>query len=1085
MITESVPLDTAAIRNRTNGEIIHTLILMKSFAQFAYIFILLLALTRTPDDLYAGAVRQLGSSAGGITPVAGTVATLPPHDDVAYNGDILTAPVKVNIGFCINFHGIATSELWVNNNGNVTFVDKLIDWTPESLEGKFGIIAPYWGDVDTRTHGEVSYGRGNLVGTGESVFFVTWNEVGYFDFHDEKLNTFQLVLIDRSASTGRGGNFDIEFNYDQIRWEIGRADDTNDISDTDGVGAPSARAGYGQDDGTGNKVLFELPGSAITHQFLDFKLNGQVNPDGLIHGRLNSSVDGRYVMPIYNTHGLISVSGRSQAFENGAPGVFRVSRTGPTNADVVINYGASTPGYIGEGYPPGTVTILRGHSFADFSVAAENDWFFSYYRTLCVTLIDGTCGGIVQGGNACVQIIDDDLEDDPYYQGSEYRVYWSIAKLRDAAEGGQSGQLLVTRKVLGPTIVPVSQYSYASANLRRWGGSAGFYDLNVPFGVEIPQGVASVIVDVPAINDTLSELTEYFDFEIYPTFGHYVEPGGSVARLQVFDNDLPGPLLVGAPSFWNYGPFQFPLSGGGPIGSCMTIESSDDLIDWSVDRTLIIEESYMAYADPIGSARSRRFYRARTAGAYGNTAVGFYRVTIPGRTGTSGGYGLVAIHLNHPVNNTVANIFAGVPSGTEVLTLNAQGNLVPNLFDGNFWGWGAAPLTPGQAVFVRNPATTPLTITLYGVVPEGQIPQSISPGYSLRSSCVPQAGNLVNFQIPPVDGDAVNPWNPITQEMGGAFSYFNGYGWADDNVNPNAGNFAIGEGFYLNTQAAKSWTRSFSVWAQKLKAVGFAGNEFLMQLDGGKAGTSVQIQSSSDAVNWINFISFNEADASTSFSDESASGASARFYRASNSLGRAYSAVGFYRVTIPGRTGVNGDIGGYKLVAVQLKHPQGNTVANLFAGVPASTEVSTLNAYGQLVPNTFNGTSWTHGSKIISPGQAVLVRNPGTSDRLLTFFGTIPEGRIEQTILPGYSLIGSCVPRAGNLVNFQIPPVDGDAVNPWNVAAQEMGGALSYFNGYGWADDNLNPNAGNFAIGEGFYLNTQAAKSWIRSFLVW
>ena len=53
---------------------------------------------------------------------------------------------------------------------------------------------------------------------GTAAFCVNWVNVGYFSQHVDKLNSFQLLLIDQGS-----GNFDIEFNYDKVNWETGDA----------------------------------------------------------------------------------------------------------------------------------------------------------------------------------------------------------------------------------------------------------------------------------------------------------------------------------------------------------------------------------------------------------------------------------------------------------------------------------------------------------------------------------------------------------------------------------------------------------------------------------------------------------------------------------------------------------------------------------------------------------------------------------------------------------------------------------------------------------------------------------------------
>lgn len=96
-----------------------------------------------------------------------------------------------------------------------------------------------------------------------------------------------MVLIDRS-DIGTG-DFDIEFNYDQIQWETGDAS-----GGSGGLGGIPASAGFSNGVvGTGN-VSYEFPGSLVSGSFLD---------DGtrpLIDDSLNSDVLGRYIFSVRN-----------------------------------------------------------------------------------------------------------------------------------------------------------------------------------------------------------------------------------------------------------------------------------------------------------------------------------------------------------------------------------------------------------------------------------------------------------------------------------------------------------------------------------------------------------------------------------------------------------------------------------------------------------------------------------------------------------------------------------------------------------------------------------------------------------------
>ena len=166
------------------------------------------------------------------------------------------------LGFPINFFGITRSSAFVNNNGNLTFDSALATYTPFGLQQTAReIIAPFFADVDTRPPGSklVTYGQDTV--NGHKAFGANYISVGYFAVHDDKLNSFQVVLIDRS-DTG-SGNFDIEFNYGHILWETGDAS-----GGVNGFGNVSATVGWSNgttDPGTS----YQAPGSLVPGSFLD------------------------------------------------------------------------------------------------------------------------------------------------------------------------------------------------------------------------------------------------------------------------------------------------------------------------------------------------------------------------------------------------------------------------------------------------------------------------------------------------------------------------------------------------------------------------------------------------------------------------------------------------------------------------------------------------------------------------------------------------------------------------------------------------------------------------------------------------
>lgn len=164
----------------------------------------------------------------------------------------------------------------MNNNGNTTFTGPLSTYTPFGITGvSTPMLAPFFADVDTRGAGSglVQYGQDTI--GGRNVFGVNWINVGYFGAHVDKLNSFQLIVTDRSDVAA--GDFDFEFNYDQIQWETGDAS-----GGSGGLGGTSAAAGW--TNGAGQ--YFEFTGSRVNGAFLN------AGPNALISGSRNAQTAG-------------------------------------------------------------------------------------------------------------------------------------------------------------------------------------------------------------------------------------------------------------------------------------------------------------------------------------------------------------------------------------------------------------------------------------------------------------------------------------------------------------------------------------------------------------------------------------------------------------------------------------------------------------------------------------------------------------------------------------------------------------------------------------------------------------------------
>ena len=225
------------------------------------------------------ATASFGALAGPVVAGFTNGGTVTPCDD-CYTG-------ATTLGFNANFFGTTYNSTYVSNNGYVTFNSGQGAFTPTGLTAAYAgqpIIAAFFADVDTRTAGSVTYGTGTYAGA--SAFGVTWTGVGYFPSASNKLNTFQMILVDASAGNS-AGDFDIYFNYNQVQWETGDAS-----GGSNGLGGVSAAVGYAN--GTGAAGTYgQLTGSLVNGALIDGGPNALVS-------NTNDGVTGQYKFSVRN-----------------------------------------------------------------------------------------------------------------------------------------------------------------------------------------------------------------------------------------------------------------------------------------------------------------------------------------------------------------------------------------------------------------------------------------------------------------------------------------------------------------------------------------------------------------------------------------------------------------------------------------------------------------------------------------------------------------------------------------------------------------------------------------------------------------
>jgi hypothetical protein len=204
-----------------------------------------------------------------------------------------------------------------------------------------------------------------------------------------------------------------------------------------------------------------------------------------------------------------------------------------------------------------------------------------------------------------------------------------------------------------------------------------------------------------------------------------------------------------------------------------------------------------------------------------------------------------------------------------------------------------------------------------------------------------------------------------------------------------------------------------------------------------------------------------------------------------SSMAQVYSvnAVGYVNKTVPAK--------GFALISNPLKATD-NSIAALFAGVPDGTKVF------KYIPGAGGGYKIAQYDELggsftpadvakltVVPGEGVFVQNPGTTPLNITFVGEVPQGQLDTTLVPGYQIVSSQVPQAGDLTALGYTPADGDKVYQFITNDTDPTKNQKYYIsqydelGAAWA-----PALKPLDVGEAVFLQKVTAGKWSRNFNV-
>ena len=521
-------------------------------------------------------VNDLGGSAG-----FGEFS-LPRNDDGSTSFIDLT-PIFGAQG--VNYFGHYYTGFWLNNNGSVTFNAATSSFTPSSITGSTSnpIIAAFWADIDTRggevtaTPGGTSTGSNLLWYDLDAVthtFTATWDDVGYYGSHNDKLNAFQLSIHEINAQ----GDFDIIFRYENVDWTTGDASDGSN-----GLGGTPARAGYSAGNGTD---YFELPQSGNQAALL------------ALESASNVGTPGTFVFSVRNGVPTVGVTaGDASADEgNGGEGDTRtvditVYLTEASASTITVHYAtADGTALAGQDYvaQSGTLTFAAGVTQQTIRVAVIGDTAVESDESFTVTLSNASEGASILDGTATGVIRNDDVTP----------AALSIAATSADKAEGQSGSTSFTFTVTGTGDLSGG----ASASWAVGGEGVNGADFT---GGELPSGVvnfaageSSKVVTVEVAGDTAVEANESFSVTLSnPSTGAVIGTASATGVIRNDDTSLAIAATSADKAEGDIGatPFTFTVTRSGDL-------SGTSSVHWAVSGDAVTDSDFIPTEDLLPEA---------------------------------------------------------------------------------------------------------------------------------------------------------------------------------------------------------------------------------------------------------------------------------------------------------------------------------------------------------------------------------------------------------------------------------------------------------------------------------------------------
>lgn len=255
--------------------------------------------------------------------------------------------------------------------------------------------------------------------------------------------------------------------------------------------------------------------------------------------------------------------------------------------------------------------------------------------------------------------------------------------------------------------------------------------------------------------------------------------------------------VLGSAKRFPHGAFQFQVRV--TRGSAYELQASSDMKNWkSIHSETAVGET-VEYLDTDAFNFSFRFYRGLSGGAASKNILGYASIALPP------GFSMVANPFNAP-SNRVGALLPNMPDGSMLSKFDTSLFRLTNnsVKDGQWTNPGEA-LVPGEGAIIFNPTTDFKTLNFVGDVSQGRLTNPIPAGMSIRSSIVPQPGQLnTDLAFPIAEGDVVHVFDRDQQKY--MIYTFTAQGWGG---NPPV--IGVGESFWIGKKHPGNWVRNIAL----------------------------------------------------------------------------------------------------------------------------------------------------------------------------------------------------------------------------------------------------------------------------------